>query len=95
VRVKIHYIGLVRNVTNRSEDELELEEGSSLEKLLEKLAVGYGKPFEKDIFEPGMDDLKGNFVATINGVLIGQLKGINTPLKNGDSIMVMSLMTGG
>ena len=39
--------------------------------------------------------MKATFVAMVNGVLMDQLQGVNTPLKNGDSIILMSLMTGG
>ena len=39
--------------------------------------------------------MKSTFVAMINGVLMDQLKGVNTLLKNGDNIILMSLMTGG
>ena len=39
--------------------------------------------------------MKASFVAMVNGVLMDQLKGINTPLKDGDSVILMSLMTGG
>jgi molybdopterin converting factor small subunit len=39
--------------------------------------------------------MKSNFVAMINGVLMDQLKGVNTPLKDDDNIILMSLMTGG
>ena len=31
----------------------------------------------------------------VNGVLMDQLKGVNTPLKDGDSVILMSLVTGG
>jgi len=31
----------------------------------------------------------------VNGVLMGQLQGVNTPLKDGDNVIIMSLMTGG
>ena len=95
MRVKVHYVGLVRSATNRGEDEIELEDGASLSKLLDKLAGTYGKPFEKDIYEPGMKELKVNFVVTVNGLFMGQLNGVDTQLKNGDNIILMSLMTGG
>ena len=39
--------------------------------------------------------MKPNFVAMINGVLMGQLKGMNTSLKEGDNMILMTLMTGG
>jgi len=93
--VKVHYVGLVRSATNTGQDEIELEDGASLSQLLDKLAGTYGKPFKRDIYEPGMHELKVNFVATVNGLLMDQLNGVGTRLKNGDNITLMSLMTGG
>ena len=95
MRVNVHYVGLVRNFTNRSEDEFNLPDGASLLDLLNKLAGTYGKSFEKEIFEPGLKDLKANFVATVNGALMGQLGGIEACLNNNDNVVLMSLMTGG
>ena len=63
--------------------------------LMNKIAGTYGQPFQKDIYEPGLKDLKANFVVTINGYLMGQLNGLDTQLHNNDNIIVMSLMTGG
>ena len=40
-------------------------------------------------------EMKSTFVAMVNGVLMDQLQGINTQLKDGDNIIIMSLMTGG
>jgi molybdopterin converting factor small subunit len=39
--------------------------------------------------------VKTGFVVTVNGVLMGQLNGMETKLNNGDNIILMSLMTGG
>jgi molybdopterin converting factor small subunit len=95
MRVKLHYVGLVRDLTGRSEDEFSLSEGASLLDLLNKLAGAYGKLFQKEIFEPELTDLKANFVLTVNGALMGQLDGIETRLKDNDNVVLMSLMTGG
>jgi MoaD family protein len=95
MRVKVHYVGIVRNLTNRGEDEFELKEGASLSELLNKLAGNYGEQFEKEIYTSGMKDVKTNFVVTVNGALMGQLNGIDTHLNNGDNVVLMSLMTGG
>ena len=95
MRVKLHYVGLVRDLTNRSEDEFSLPEGASLLDLLNKIAGAYGESFRKEIFEPGLKDVKANFVVTVNGALMGQLGGIETGLKDNDNVVLMSLMTGG
>lgn len=76
-------------------EDFELGEGTSLQELLGNLSDLYGKPFKKEIFEPSQEDVKDGFVVTVNGVLIGQLEGVKTRLKNGDHIILMSLMSGG
>ncbi len=95
MKVKVHYLGFIKNLINQSEDNFDLEEGSSLSDLLNKLSSLYGKPFQKEVYEPGLKDLKMGFVVTINGVLMGQLQGVDTELKSGDNVILMSLMSGG
>lgn len=94
-RVKVQYLGFIKNLTKRTEDEFELEDNASLSELLNKIAGVYGKPFQKEVYESGLKDVKTGFVVTVNGVLIGQLKGMDTQLSNGDNVILMSLMTGG
>lgn len=95
MKVKVQYLGFIKNLIKKGEDEFELEEGVSLSELLNKLAGIYGKPFRKEVYEPGLKDVKMGFVVTVNGVLIGQLKGVDTQLSNGDNVILMSLMSGG
>ncbi len=95
MNVKVHYLGLVKTYTNQSQDELELREGALLSELLNKLAADFGKQFTQDIYEPGTKDVKPMFTVMVNGVIIGQLNGLDTKLKNGDVIILMPLMTGG
>jgi len=95
MKVKVQYLGFIKNLINRSEDEFELEEGASLSELLDEIAGVYGKPFKKEVYEPGLKDVKMGFVVTVNGFLMGQLQGVDTPLNNGDNIILMSLMSGG
>jgi len=95
LKVKIQYLGFIRNLIKQSEDEFELEEDASLANLLNKIAGIYGKAFKKEVYEPGLRDVKMGFVVTVNGVLMGQLKGVDTRLNNGDNVILMSLMSGG
>jgi len=95
VKVKVQYLGFIKNLIKRSEDEFELEKGAPLTELLNKIAGIYGKPFKKEVYEPCLKDMKMGFVATVNGILIGQLNGVDTKLSNGDNIILMSLMSGG
>jgi molybdopterin converting factor small subunit len=76
-------------------DEFEFREGAILADVLAKTAKIYGARFQKEVFEPGDKDVKTGFAVTVNGVLTGQLRGVNTPLKEGDNIILMTLPSGG
>ena len=95
MKVKVHYLGYIRNLLRQKEEEFQLEKDTPLSELLDKLAGIHGEPFKKEIFEPGLKDVKMGFVVTVNGILIGQLEGVETKLKEGDNIILMSLMSGG
>jgi molybdopterin converting factor small subunit len=95
LKVKVQYLGLVKTYTNKGTDEFELQEGAPLSALLTKIAANSGKQFDQDIYEPGQKDVKAMFTVMVNGIVSGQLKGLETPLKNGDNVILMPLMTGG
>ncbi|UCE95890.1 MAG: MoaD/ThiS family protein [Candidatus Bathyarchaeota archaeon] len=95
MKIKVEYLGFIKNMLNKRAEEFEMNEGSSLQELLSKLSNLYGARFTKEIFEPGQKDVKSGFVVTINGVLMGQLEGVETRLKYGDHVILMSLMSGG
>lgn len=95
MQVKVHYISLVKSYTNKSHEEITLNEGATLSELLDQIAQTYGKQFSTEVYDPNKKEIKQTFVAMVNGIMMDQLKGVNTPLKNGDNIILMSLMTGG
>ena len=80
---------------NKREEHFELDEGASLSDLLNKLAGVHGAAFRKDVYEPGLEDVKMGFSVTVNGVIMGQLGGVDTKLADGDNVILMSLMSGG
>lgn len=95
MQVNVHYISLVKSYTNTSQDEFTLPDKTLLFDLLDKIGADYGKPFTQDVYDPVKKEMKSSFVAMVNGVLMDQLQGVNTPLKDRDSIILMSLVTGG
>ena len=95
MKVKVHYFGYIKNMLNKSDEEFDVSDSAKLSELLDKLAGLYGQPFKKEVFEHGLKDLKYGFVITVNGVLMGQLNGVQTKLKEDDNIVLMSLMSGG
>ena len=95
MRIRVQYFGYIKNILNKKEEYYELEKGSSLSELLTKLARIHGAIFQKEVYEPGLKDVKMGFSVTVNGVLIGQLGGMDTKLTEGDNVILMSLMSGG
>jgi molybdopterin converting factor small subunit len=95
MQVKVHYISLVKSYTNKSKDEFTFPNNIVLSDLLDKIAKLYGKQFITEVYDPTKKEMKSTFVAMVNGVLMDQLKGIKTELKDDDSVILMSLMTGG
>lgn len=95
MNVKVQYFGYIKNLVNKKEEQYELEEGASLSDLLNKLAGVHGEAFRKDVYEPGLSDVKTGFSVTVNGVFIGQLGGLDAKLADGDNVILMSLVSGG
>ncbi|HDQ06847.1 MAG TPA: MoaD/ThiS family protein [Candidatus Bathyarchaeota archaeon] len=95
MNVRVQYFGYIKNMLNKKEEQYELEEGASLSDLLNKLADVHGEAFRKEVYEPGLEDVKMGFSVTVNGVFIGQLDRMDTKLADGDNVILMSLMSGG
>lgn len=95
MKVSVHYLGFIKNMLDKGEEEFEIRKGALLSDLLNKLAGIYGEPFQKEVYEPGLKDVKTGFVVTVNGILMGQLHGVDTRLNEGDTVILMTLMSGG
>jgi molybdopterin converting factor small subunit len=95
MQIKVHYISLVKSYTNTSQDEFTLPNGTVLSELLDKIAEDYGQQFKQEVYDPAKKEMKPTFVTMVNGVLMDQLQGVKTSLKDRDTVILMSLMTGG
>ena len=95
MKVKVHYLGYIKNMLDKKDEEFDVRDDAKLAELLDKLAGLHGQPFKKEVFEHGLKDLKTGFVVTVNGILMDQINGVQTRLKEGDNIILMSLMSGG
>jgi MoaD family protein len=95
LNVRVQFLGYIKNLLNKREERLELADGASLSDLLNKLAGIHGAAFKKEVYEPGLNDVKTGFSVTVNGVFIGQLGGLDAKLSDGDNVILMSLMSGG
>ena len=96
MKVKVEYLGHVKNIIGSvREEELEIEENSSITDLLMILSEKYGAPFKKAVYEPKGLDVKSNYIITVNGYLLNQLNGVETKLRNGDHVTILPIVSGG
>jgi MoaD family protein len=94
--VTVEYIGHIKNlVENRHTEQVEILGNSTITQLLTALSERYGEQFKKAVYEKSSMDVKPNFIVTVNGYLLNQLQGLDTKLKDGDTIIVMSVVSGG
>lgn len=96
MKVKVEFLGHVKNlIGSNREEEVEINEDASIVDLLLMLSEKYGEPFKKAIYEKSGADVKPNYIITVNGYLLNQLKGIRTKLKNGDYVTILPIVSGG
>lgn len=96
LKVTVDYLGSIKQTLGlKQAEQVELEENASVSDLLSLLAQKYGDPFKKAVYEPKGLDLKPHHILSVNGLLLNQLNGIETKLKDGDHIILMPVVTGG
>jgi MoaD family protein len=96
VEVRVEYLGHVRNIIGSvREEEVKIKDGSSVADLLMVLSEKYGEPFKKAVYERSSTDVKSNYIITVNGYLLNQLKGLETKLKNHDHVTLLPIVSGG
>lgn len=93
--VKVLYLGVLRAKTGKTSEEYRLAEGASLSDLLEKLSSRYGKSLGDLLRADEKTKLDPTVIATVNGASkdLSQAKSIK--LKEGDTVALMSVISGG
>jgi molybdopterin synthase sulfur carrier subunit len=96
LKVTVEYLGYIKQTLGVEQAErVELKDDALVADLLFLLAEKHGESFKKAIYEPSGLDLKSNFILTVNGLLLNQLEGIETKLKDGDRVVLMPIVSGG
>ena len=96
MKVAVAYLGYIRQTLGVEQGEsVELKDDALVRDLLFLLAEKYGEPFQKAVYEPKGVDLKPHYIVSVNGLLLNQLNGIETKLKDGDHVVLMPVVTGG
>jgi MoaD family protein len=96
LKVTVDYLGSIRQTLGlKQAEQVELEGDALVSDLLSALAEKHGDSFRKAVYEPNDLDLKAHYILSVNGLLLNQLEGIGTELKDGDRLILMPVVTGG
>jgi molybdopterin synthase sulfur carrier subunit len=96
LKVTVDYLGSIKQTFGlKQAEKVELKDDALVRDLLSVLAEKHGEPFKEAVYEPKDIDLKAHYNLSINGLLLNQLKGIETKLKDGDRLILMPVVTGG
>lgn len=92
--VKVKYFALLREITGKREEDIEVAEGTCVDELLEKLSAKYGKRFRDYVY--GLGEFKRlTLTFLLNGRNIELMDGFKTKLKDGDTLSILPPVAGG
>lgn len=63
--------------------------------ILERLSKMYGEEFVENVYDPKRGAVRGNIVILLNSRSIDHLQGLDTVIRDGDSLVVTTLLGGG
>jgi len=93
VKVKVKFF-MLREITRKRAEEVEVEEGATVHQLLEVLAQKYGQEFRRRVWnEFGMPRSHIHFL--LDGKNIRSLDGFKTRLKEGSTLAIIPPIGGG
>ena len=96
MKVTVDYLGSIKQTLGlKQPEQVQLDDTASLVDLLSMLAEKHGDAFKKSVYEPKDPDLKPYYILSVNGVMLNQLKGLETPLNDGDHLTFLPVVTGG
>ena len=95
MRVTLHTILGIKDVVGQRLTEIELPHGSTVEGCLTYMRERWGDELSTRLFHPDSDAVLPYVQIMVNGQTINFLKGMETPLKDGDEVLILPPVSGG
>jgi molybdopterin synthase sulfur carrier subunit len=95
MRVTIHSILTLKKIMGTRRLTVELTDHASVRDLLSLMKARWGKELAGNLFEAGTGRLIPHVRVMVNGRQIEFLKGLDTPLSDGDEVLILPLVAGG
>jgi MoaD family protein len=94
MEITVRYFTVLRKLTEKKQEKLNIKEDSTLEDLLALLTKRYGESFERYV-SPRRVKKRVQMVFFLNGKDTAQADGLKTMLRNGDTVTLMPPIAGG
>lgn len=95
IRVGVRLLGALRNPTGKSEETLVIDGEPDVSGVIDALIELHGEHLDKALIDPIAGNPLPNALILVNGVEIGNIRGLSTPLQDGDSVVLLSVTHGG
>ena len=93
--VKVKFFALVRELTGKREEVVDLDDQATVRTLLSKLVEEYGAKFSDYVFDPASKEPRGHLQFLMDGRNIALMQGLDTVLKEGVSLAILPPVGGG
>ncbi len=94
MKITVKFLIGVRKIVGRGQEELVLEDGSTVEDMLKRLAEKYGPGFKEYVFDE-VGSSKGYVQFLVDGKNVAALNGLKTKLHDGCQVAIIPPMRGG
>lgn len=97
MKISVRFFTSLREITGEKEETLEFsdDEKVTVEGALQMLSHKYGERFIDYVYDAQTSEVKGFLQFLINGQSASTMKGLHTPLKDGDVLAILPPVGGG
>ncbi len=91
--LKIRMLGVLRQAGTK-EQTLDIEEGATVDSVIRDL-IAQDERLETVLWDKGVDSPLPNALIMLDGVEVNNLNGLETPVKKGQELVLLSVVHGG
>lgn len=95
MKVTLHTILGLKEVIGQRLTEIEFSHGSTVEDFLAHMRERWGDKLSTRLFDPESGAVLPYVQIMVNGQSINFLRGMETPLKDGDEVLILPPVSGG
>ena len=95
MKVTVKFFALVRELTGRREETVDLDDQATVRMLLDRLVEEHGAKFKDYMFDPTSNQPRGHLQFLIDGRNVALMKGLDTVLTEGCSFAILPPVGGG